>query len=85
MQASLVLSAWQALDSCRMLGVRPMPVQKGRPIMVPYAGPIPWTAIEQYGRFRGLGREAIALLAEVIARLDFERSEREASELRSKK
>lgn len=85
MQAGLCVRAWQDLDSDRPHGVRPMPVKRGPPILVPYQGAIPWTAIREYGEHHGLGREGIALLADVIGQQDFERAERESSELRSKK
>lgn len=81
---TIAISAWQTLDSCRPHSLRPMPVPKARPILVPYRGEIPWTAIEQYGRFQGLGPEAVVLLAEVIAGLDNDRARRENDEFKRK-
>lgn len=80
----ICIDAWDMLDSTRPLGTRPMAVKSAPPIMVPFRGPIPWTAIEQYGRFHGFSREAVVLLAEVIAQLDVQRAERESAELKQK-
>jgi hypothetical protein len=84
LQMTVAISAWQTLDSCRPLGLRPMPVKCAAPVLVPFRGEIPWTAIEQYGRFHGLGPEAVVLLAEVIGRLDNDRAKRDNDEFQRK-
>lgn len=82
MQVSICIDAWHRLDTARPLGMRPLPVKGAAPILVPFAGAIPWPAIEQYGRFHGLGREAVVLLVEVIEQLDYARAKKQNEEAR---
>jgi len=67
--ASIALSCWHDLDSCRPLGYGP-------------PGFIPYTAIELWTRVQGLDRDWLRLLVAVIRRLDVERAERIESEMR---
>lgn len=67
--ATIVLSCWQDLESCRPLGFAG-------------SGAIPYTAIIEWARVRGLDREWTILLADVIRTLDADRFERMASERR---
>jgi hypothetical protein len=62
----LLVRAWHELHSCRPQGFSG-------------AGLIPWTAIIEWCRFRGLDREATLLVVDVIRKLDHDRAEREAS------
>lgn len=83
-QVAICVNAWDTLESARPHYLRPVPVPKAAPVLMPFRGEIPWTAIEQYGRFHGLSREAIVLLADVIASQDIDRAKREAIELKRK-
>jgi hypothetical protein len=61
-----------------------MPVKGAPPVLVQFRGEIPWTAIEKYGRFHGLGPEAVVLLAEENGRHDGDRAKRDNHEIQPK-
>ncbi len=77
MQMLVCIDAWQRLDSVRPLGLRPIAVKGAAPVLVPFRGAIGWDKVRDYGEYHGLGREGVALLAEVIAMLDADRSAEE--------
>jgi len=81
-QVQICVNAWDTLESARPYYLRPVPVPKAAPVLMPFRGEIPWPAIEQYGRLHCMSREAVVLLVEVIAGLDAKRSEREQNELK---
>lgn len=82
LQTMVCIDAWQTLHSARPHILRLVPVPKAAPLLMPFRGEIPWPAIEQYGRFHCLSREAVVLLAEVIAGLDAKRTQDEVAQIR---
>jgi hypothetical protein len=83
-QMIVCINAWQTLFSCRPHGLRPMAIPKAAPILVPYRGEIPWTAIREYAALHGLGREAVGLLVDVISELDSDRTAAELCEMKQR-
>lgn len=56
----LCVRAWHDLETCRSVGMG--------------AGPIPWTAVQEWARAGGLDRDSTRLLHEVIRYVDSERA-----------
>lgn len=79
----VVIACWQMLKSTRPISWRLVPIQTKAGVIfnsLHHVGDIPWPAIKDWGEHNGLGREAIGVLATVIAKLDRDRAEQQAAE-----
>jgi len=73
---SFIVECWQTLDSERPI----VPFGMGGS----YRGAIPWGAVRDWAQDAGLHGDEVRLLAQVIRRLDADRSERISNDLATK-
>jgi hypothetical protein len=78
---SVCLDAWSLLDSERETTSIIVPKPLGAFASMLIRGSIPWSAVDRWCKSRGLERAEQGIVEQVIARLDRDRAEREASRL----